>query len=160
MVRKRVLVVAAVVAVSATSMVGLAVAQTGNADGSNGPIHVVVPATGGQSQLLDFADDGLTLGDRLAAIGPLMNADQTERVGKAYLDCWVGAKSLESGSPYVCTEVLRLHGGTITTHGLDPHGPSDVFFAITGGTGKYAGATGQARYVDSETQTDIYIDLG
>jgi hypothetical protein len=35
-----------------------------------------------------------------------------------------------------------------------------VLFAITGGTGAYAGATGQARYVDSETQTDIYIDLG
>ena len=28
------------------------------------------------------------------------------------------------------------------------------------GTGAYVGATGQARYVDSETQTDIYIDFG
>jgi hypothetical protein len=62
--------------------------------------------------------------------------------------------------PYVCTYVLRFHDGSITMQGLDPHGPSDVLFAITGGTGAYAGATGQARYVDSDTQTDIYIDLG
>jgi hypothetical protein len=42
-----VLVVAAVVAVSATTMVGLAVAQTRNAVRPNGTIHVVVPSTGG-----------------------------------------------------------------------------------------------------------------
>jgi hypothetical protein len=158
--RKRVLVVAAVLAVSATMMVGLAVAQTGNAAPPKGTIHVVVPSTGGHSQLFDFAGDGLTLGDRLAAVGPLMNEDQTERVGTGYLDCWVGAGTLQTGSPYVCTHVLRFHDGSITTQGLDPHGLSDVLFAITGGTRAYAGATGQAQYVDSETQTDIYIDLG
>jgi hypothetical protein len=154
------LVVAAVVAVLATTMVGLAVAQTGNAARPNGTIHVVVPSTGGHGQFFDFAGDGLTLGDRLAAVSPLVNEDQTEKVGKAYLDCWVGAPTLEIGRPYVCTHVLRLKHGSIMTQGLDPHGPSDVFFAITAGTGTYAGATGQAQYVDSETQTDIYIDLG
>jgi len=34
--------------------------------------------------------------------------------------------------------------GSITMQGLDPHGPSDVLMAITGGTDAYAGATGQA----------------
>jgi hypothetical protein len=46
MVRKRMLVVAAVVAVSATTMVGLAVAQTGNAARPNGTIHVVAGGAG------------------------------------------------------------------------------------------------------------------
>jgi hypothetical protein len=88
-----------------------------------------------------------------------VNEDQTERVGTAYLDCWVGAATLQIGRPYVCTHVLKLQDGSITTQGIDPRGRSDVLFAITGGTGAYAGATGQAEYVDSETQTDIFIDL-
>ncbi len=160
MMRKRMLVVAAVSAVSVITMVGLAAAQTANAARPNGTIHLVIPPTGGHGQFFDFAGDGLTLGDRLAAISPIMNEDQTERVGTSYLDCWVGSARLQNARPYVCTYVLDFHGGSITTHGLDPHGPSDVFFAITGGTGTYAGATGQAEYVDSDTQTDIYINLG
>jgi hypothetical protein len=159
MVRKRLLVAAAVLAVSATTMVGLAMAQTGNAARPNGTIHVVL-VPGGGLQLFDFAHDGLTLGDRLAVVNPMANEDQTERVGTAYFDCWLGAATLQDGSPYVCTYVLRFHDGSITMQGLDPHGPSDVLFAITGGTGAYAGATGQAEHVESETQTDIYIDLG
>ena len=159
MMRKRMRVVVAVLAVSATTMVGLAVAQTGNAARSNETIHVVVPSIGGHNELLDFAGDGMTLGDRLAGVGPMMNEDQTERVGTAYLDCWVGPARLQNGRPYVCTSVLRFQHGSITTQGLDPHGLSDVLFAITGGIGAYAGATGQAQYVDSETQTDIFIDL-
>jgi len=160
MVRKRMLVVAAVLAVSATTMVGLAVAQTGNAARPNERIHVVAGGGGGGLKFLDFDNDGLTLGDRLVAFGPLLNEDQTKRVGTQYFDCWVGDEVLLDGSPYVCTYVLKFKAGSITTQGLDPHGLSDVLFAITGGTGAYAGATGQARYLESETQTDIYIDLG
>jgi hypothetical protein len=159
-VRKRMLVIAAVVAVSATTMVGLAVAQTGNAARPNGTIHVVAGGEGGGIKFLDFDNDGPTLGDRLLAFGPLLNVGQTKVVGTQYFDCWVGDEVLLDGSPYVCTYVLKFKAGNITTQGLDPHGLSDVHFAITGGTGAFAGATGQARYVDSETQTDIYIDLG
>lgn len=158
--RKRMLVLAAMVAVSATMTVGLAVAQTRKAAGSNGTIHVVIPSAGGHAQLFDFAQDGLTLGDRLAAVGPIMNEDQTERVGTAYLDCWVGAARLEDGDRYVCTNLLRFQDGLITTQGLDPHGLGAVLFAVTGGTRAYAGATGQAKFVDSDFQTDVYIDLG
>jgi len=154
------LVVAAVVAVSATTRGGLAVAQTGNAAPTNRTIHVVAGGSGGNLKFLDFDNDGPTLGDRLVVFGPLLDADQTKRVGTQYFDCWVGDEVLLDESPYVCTYVLKFKGGSITTQGLDPHGLSDVLFAITGGTGAYAGATGQARYVDSETGTDIYIDLG
>ena len=80
-------------------------------------------------------------------------------MGTSYLDCWVGASVLQEGSPYVCDYVLKFKDGNITTQGLDPHGVSDVFFSLTGGTGAYEGATGQAEYIDSETQTDIIITL-
>jgi hypothetical protein len=156
--RKRWTLVAATGAMLAMTMVSLAVAQTGG--GAAGTIHVVLPSTGGHGQFFDFANDGLTLGDRLVVVTPMVNEDQTERVGTVYFDCWLGAATLQDGKPYVCTYVLKFHDGSITMQGLDPHGPSDVLFAITGGTGAYVGATGQAQHVDSETQTDIYIDLG
>jgi hypothetical protein len=157
---KRIVVVASIVTALAATTVGFALAQTGQ--GSTRPsgevIHVVILADEGHVQLFDFNQDGLTLGDRLAAVGPLRNEDLSQRVGTYYLDCYVGSVSLKEGSPYVCTEVLKLRGGNITTQGLDPHGTSDVFFAVTGGSGTYEEAAGQAEYIDT-TQTDIIIHL-
>jgi hypothetical protein len=95
----------------------------------------------------------------LAVKGPIFNEDRSQQVGTYFLDCWIGSAILEDGSPYVCAEVLSLRDGTITTQGLDPHGLSDVFFAVTGGTGAFEGASGQAEYVDTDTQTDIIIEL-
>jgi hypothetical protein len=120
-------------------------------------IHLVLPA-GGHAKFFDFNHNGLTFGDRLAIKGPILNEDRSQ-VGTYFLDCWIGSAILEDGSPYVCAHVLSLRGGTITTQGLDPHGLSDVFFAVTGGTGAYEGASGQAEYVDTDTQTDIIIEL-
>jgi hypothetical protein len=158
---KRVLMVAAVVVVLATATVGISLAQAGSATTSRSRhvIHVVVPATGGHSQFFDFNGDGLTLGDRVAVVSPMLDVGQTERLGTAYGDCWVGAPRLHEGSPYVCSYILKFKGGTITTEGLDPHGSSDVFFSITGGTGAYQDIDGQAEYIDAEPQTDIIIRL-
>jgi hypothetical protein len=158
---KRALKVAAVVAVLAAATVGVGLAQAGSATASRSGdvIHVVLPATGTHSQFFDFDGDGLTLGDRLAIIAPMLDVGQTERVGTAYGDCWVGDSRLNEGSPYVCSYILRFKGGTITTEGLDPHGLSDVFFSITGGTGVYQGLGGQAEYIDTAPQTDIIITL-
>jgi hypothetical protein len=156
---KRLAMLAACVAVLAVMTVGIALAQTGRgAAPSIQTIHVVLPAIGGHTQFFDFANDGLTLGDRLAIVSPILSEDQTERVGTAYGDCWVGDAQLEDGSPYVCTYILKLQGGDVTTEGLDPHGSSDVPFAVTGGTGVYRGATGQAEYIDTDV-TDIIIHL-
>jgi hypothetical protein len=159
--RKRVLMVAAVVVVLATATLGISLAQAGSATASRSRdvIHVVLPATAAHTQFFDFEGDGLTLGDRLAVVSPMLDVGQTERVGTAYGDCWVGAARLKEGSRYVCSYILRFKDGTITTEGLDPHGLSDVFFSITGGTGAYQDLDGQAEYVDTATQTDIIIAL-
>jgi allene oxide cyclase-like protein len=157
--RTLVLTVVAMV-VLGTLTAGFATAQGDRVSGQRaGNVIHVVPGTGGGLQFFDFNNDGLTLGDRLASFGPLLNGDQTKKVGNAYLDCWVGDDALLDGSPYVCTHTLHFKDGNITTQGLDPHGVSDVFFSITGGTGAYEGATGQAEYIDSDTQTDIYLYL-
>ena len=158
---KRALMVAAVVAMLAAATVGVSLAQAGSATASRSrdAIHVVLPATGSHVRFFDFDGDGLTLGDRLAAVSAMLDVGQTKRVGTAYGDCWVGDATLKEGSPYVCSYILRFKDGTITTQGLDPHGLSDVFFSITGGTGAYQGLGGQAEYIDTATQTDIIITL-
>jgi hypothetical protein len=73
------------------------------------------------------------------------------------MDCLIVSGVLEGGT-FNCTYVLKLKEGDITTHGIDPEGPSDVFFSVTGGTRAYRGASGQARHIDTDV-TDILIEL-
>jgi hypothetical protein len=155
----RLVIVTTAAAILAVVSVGFAVAQGSRGARPGGEEIHVVGGPGGGLEFFDFAHDGLTLGDRLTVVGPLLNEDQTRRVGTGYLDCWLGARVLKEGNPYVCTHILHFADGDITTKGLDPHGASDVFFAVTGGTDAYEGASGQAEYIDGDTQTDIIIRL-
>jgi hypothetical protein len=157
--RRRLLIVVLLAAALTVGMLGLARAQSGRAaHPSRDLIHVVLPATGAHIQFFDFDHDGLGFGDRLAAVSPILDQSQTRRLGTSYLDCWIGNPNLVDGSIYDCTYVLKFADGEITTQGLDPQGPSDVLFSVTGGTGAYRGVTGQAEYIDT-TVTDIIIDL-
>ncbi len=155
MVKRLVILLACGVTLAAT-MVGIALAQRAGGTAEGQVIHVV---SGPQSHIefLDFAEDGLGFGDRLVARGPLLDPSQSTRVGTAHLDCVIASEVLEGGS-FNCTYVLKLEDGDIMTHGIDPQGPSRVLFAVTGGTGVYRHATGQAEYVDTDV-TDIFIDL-
>ena len=113
---------------------------------------------GAHAVFYDFDHNGLGFGDRLESVGPILDGSQSHRIGTTYADCFIADRILVEGSIYDCTYVLKLGDGTITTQGLDPHGVSDVFFAITGGTGAYVDASGQAEYIDSNV-TDVYIDF-
>ncbi len=158
---KRIAIAATTMAVLTALTVGFALASSSKAGPrttGEEPIHLVIPAAPVLLKFNDFDHDGLTLGDTLTAVEPLLDASQSQRVGTAYAECIVAGKVLREGTPLDCTYVLKLKDGTITTQGLDPHGPSDVFFAVTGGTGAYEGATGQAEYIDTAV-TDIYIYL-
>jgi hypothetical protein len=157
--RYAIMAVAMLVVAVAVASVGVALASPSSEKSVvPGPIHVVIgPNT--RAEFFDFANDGLSLGDRLAVVAPMFDASQTKRMGTSYADCWVGGRVLLDQTPYVCNYVLDFGKGEIMTHGLDPHGASDVFFAVTGGTGVFEGATGQAEYIDTAV-TDILINLG
>jgi hypothetical protein len=123
-----------------------------------------VAGTGGKATFLNFEQPGLRIGDRLAARGPLFDASQTARVGRLYLDCVVMKQIIEDPVEgprglYWCTYVLKLSGGDLTIGGLDPRGNGVYTFAVLGGTGVYAGATGQATLTDSDVGTEFVIDL-
>jgi hypothetical protein len=110
---------------------------------------------GGVSATYNMKHQGAGFGDRLVSRGPI-SAETGGRIGTAYGDCLIVTHELESGT-FWCRYVLDLHNGQITTEGLDPHGVSDVFFSVTGGTGAYAGRPAEAEFVDSATRTDVYI---
>src|SRR6266508_3286720 len=74
-------------------------------------IHVIF-GPGQYSKFMDFANDGLGFGDRLAAAGPLFDGSQTTRVGTAYLDCVILSRQ-QVGGTYYCTYVLKLEAGDI-----------------------------------------------
>jgi hypothetical protein len=131
---------------------------SGSATGKT-TLHVMVPSSV-KVRFLNLGRQSLDLGDRLAARGPLMNADQSDRVGTAHTECVVDRRITEpNGGVYNCTYVLELDDGLIMLQGLDPHGPGSSQFAVTGGTGSYSDASGEATFTDSEAGTDVVIEL-
>jgi hypothetical protein len=124
-----------------------------------------VAGTGGKSTFVNANQPGLRIGDRLAARGPLLDASQTSEVGRQYLDCVIMNKITvdPAGEPqglYWCTYLLKLAGGDLTIAGLDARGPGVSTFAVLGGTGAYADASGQATLTDTDVSTEFVIDLG
>jgi hypothetical protein len=121
-------------------------------------------SVGGKSTFLNVNQPGLRLGDRLAARGPLLDASQTGRVGRAYLDCVIVDKIAEDAEGpqglYWCTYLLKLADGDLTIAGRDPRGPGVSTFAVLGGTAAYAGASGEATLTDTSESTEFVIDIG
>ena len=156
---RRLVTLLTVAAAVAAVTVGIAAAQSarGAAGSAQQDIHVVTGP--GPVEFLDFGQDGFGLGDRLAAVSQLLDEHGMHRVGTSYLDCWIASPRLQDQSPLDCTYVLKLRGSDITIQGIDPHGLSDVFFSVMGGTGQFVGASGQAELIDSATRTDIIITL-
>ena len=119
----------------------------------------------GKSTFLNVNQPGLRLGDRLAARSPLLDASQTSQVGRAYLDCVIMDKIIEDPVEgpqglYWCTYLLKLAGGDLMIAGRDARGPGVSTFAVLGGTGAYADASGEATLTDTFEGTEFVIDLG
>jgi hypothetical protein len=128
--------------------------------GAQVDVHAFLPADTFRHRFQDFGDDGLRLGDRLTGRGPLLDASQQSEVGVAYQDCVVMRRITDVPSGlYRCTYELVLADGSIVVEGLDPHGPGVYTFAVLGGTGAYARATGDATLTDSSSGTEFVIDL-
>jgi hypothetical protein len=123
-----------------------------------------VGGTGGKSTFVNVNQPGLRIGDRLAARGPLFDVSKTSQVGRLYLDCVIMNKITEDpvegfGGLYWCTYLLKLGGGDLTIAGRDARGPGVSTFAVLGGTGAYADASGEATLTDTDEGTEFVIDL-
>lgn len=86
----------------------------------------------------DLGDEGDSIGDTLAFGNELFDADNATSVGHSHGSC----VRTEVGVAWECTWTNTLADGSIVVQGpfLDA---GDSTLAITGGTGKYNGATGE-----------------
>jgi hypothetical protein len=108
-------------------------------------------------KVVDLGAKGDSIGDLLVFLNPLYDADNRNAVGTSHGYC----VRIDVGVSWECTWTMKLAAGTLAVHGTYPdEGDSD--FAITGGTGRYAGARG-ALHVHARdtahTSYDFTIDL-
>ena len=73
-------------------------------------------------------------------------------------------RRLSGNGLFRCSYLLSLEDGDIILEGLDPRGPGEYTLAVTGGTGAYRDARGEALFTDTSTGvgapvTDMVIDL-
>jgi hypothetical protein len=124
-------------------------------------LHVVsAPQENTKVAFVDINRDGLRLGDRIASRAPLVDETQTDRLGTAYLQCLVHRRIVDPDRGlWNCNYVLELADGDIVLQGLDPRGPGVYEMSVLGGTGAYAGATGDATFTDVETDANGYTDM-
>ena len=124
------------------------------------PIKLHVPA--GAGIVLDLDEDGrVDIGDRAVGRSRLEDPVTGERVGRALFDCLATTPIFieRQLGTWLCTYVLELPDGHINLQGKDPAGVGAHVFAVTGGTGLYRNARGEADELDSESGEEITIHL-
>ena len=133
-------------------------------EAQTGPIEVELRTADATDALLDGDHDGrIDMGDRVMVRGPLTDPTTGDPRGRSFWDC-VAATAIRFDPPrgrWMCTALLRLADGDITLQGLDPAGFGALVFAVTGGTGAYRAALGEADVVDAPNpaRTEITIHL-
>jgi hypothetical protein len=121
-------------------------------------VHVVFVST--KVAVVDVRRDGPRLGDRIAARGPLLDESQTDRIGTTYVQCVAHKRIIDPDRGlWNCNYALELADGDIVLQGLDPRGPGEYEMAVLGGTGAYAGASGDATFTDVGTDGSDYTDM-
>ena len=115
-------------------------------------IDFTVPQNGGRSQQLDLGRHGLSVGDEFFTTDqPAYAAGTTQRI--ATLD---GVETIISGAhqgTVLENGTIRLHGGLVMFGGVVRHTDRPFRMAVTGGTGRYANATGQLTVVSEDNHT-------
>jgi allene oxide cyclase len=130
-------ITSAVVAVG-VPMVALANDGSSNHHGHAKVIHVVEHAVSDTVQQFNAPAD--SVGDVLAFHNPVFNANDTEQIATDNGYC---IHTVVTGrTEWECNWTTMLAGGNITVEGEFFDDGSDSTLAITGGTGRYAGAGG------------------
>jgi hypothetical protein len=157
----------AFIAVAATIAAVIAVA--GCSDDTHGEtitlkLHEPGHEVGRYAPIGDFSASRYEPGTGYTFAVPLQNPSAAgkyptpqEKVGEMVLACIAAEPSLESGDPLhgQCTGTVLVDGGTLALSMGGDIGLK-VTGTITGGTGKYAGASGTFTWVGRYEKTDTY----
>jgi Allene oxide cyclase barrel like domain len=134
-------------------------ATVASAHGKSGHQTLRLVATEIQSEFLDVGAEGPSLGDRLVISETL--AKRGRDVGTSGVVCTItGAEPPYEVLTFQCVATLSLRNGQITLQGLievqGENDPGPFTVAITGGTGAYRGAGGEAVVRDTSDTTSTY----
>jgi len=127
------------------AMSGMAVAQGGSPDHA-----FVVSERVSSATSLDLGTPGAGPGDMFTGTGDLFDAHGA-KIGTSTYTCITAAEGVSQ-----CSQVYAVPGGKIMTAGTThpDYSASPIFdarLAVVGGTGRYAGAAGELRLVQSTT---------
>jgi hypothetical protein len=132
-------------AVGAAALLGAMAVRSAQGEARRTLTFIAPPPASRDQHQVDVPPRGLSLGDEV--VGAVSLRRHGELFGRALVVCTINDASFQGQQ---CVFTLVLRNGQITVHGggLDrrlPHSPplggADVF-AVTGGTGSYAGANG------------------
>jgi hypothetical protein len=163
---RRRLSVAGVAAAAGTAVVA-AVALTGTAPAAASPSRAMVStattARGGETLHLvakdgkvtpiDLGTKGFGIGDEYV-LSDVVYRDG-RRVGRDAATCTVVTAEGDS----ICDLVVVLPAGHLVVHGLLPASPGTIRLAVTGGTGRYAIARGDAVLLQKESSSELTVRL-
>jgi hypothetical protein len=123
-----------------------------------GHYSLVLTAKTVQAQEVDSAPAGPSVGDYYAFHDDIYQG--RKKVGTIDGVCHVTYLVDEETGTSLCAVTLSLRKGSLTAQGVVRFDDDSARFAVTGGTGRYAGAGGEARvrFIDDETAR-IYISL-
>jgi hypothetical protein len=155
---KRLVILGAVIAVVAL-MVGAvspALGSTGAGTASQQTIRVTAVFTEFDPNI-DLGAPGFSLGDEVVFSGNLLqNGKQVGRVGVV---CTFVSTANAARIEAQCPTTSILPGGQITTQGTIVNRSLNFTLPITGGSGKYLGASGQVVSRDISTPTQPQVEL-
>jgi hypothetical protein len=157
----RKLMVGVLVVVLVATGASMAVAGGGDdGDDDGGKVIRVVSKTTSDAQL-DLGDTGIGVGDRFVFGDELSR--NGERIGEDGGECVITHVESETSQTANCVVTLSLPGGQITVQGLVTFTADQAPFtvAVTGGTGRYRDADGEATVEtvsDTEDRLIIHLD--
>lgn len=141
---------------AAAAAMALALAGGGAAGAQEGPQTIAMTAVEQHCASADNGRRGDSLGDILACRGALRDNSGT-RAGRAHWTCvFLGTE--RAGED--CFATVALNGGTLQLAGVLNHLSPRSTWAVTGGTGTYAGARGSVELRQrSPTRTGVVVTL-
>lgn len=141
-----------VAAVASFGAASPATASTTAAAGRAGEtLHLV--AREGTVTPIDFGAKGFGIGDEYVLSDRLYRDGRA--VGRDAGTCTV----VTAGGDSVCDLVLALPAGHLVVHGLLPGDAHEIRLAVTGGTGRYATARGEALLHQGESSSTLDVRL-
>lgn len=151
----RLLVIGAVVAI----VVLLLIVLLFTASGADTFTVVIAPD---EEQQVDQGEEGPSIGDLYVFSGPLLDEAEETQLGRADGQCTTTSSPGPSAEArWVCnvtsTFTQEREGAEIDAQGVGRIEAEDVGFAVTGGTGDFRDARGQATFEYEEREDRIVI---